>query len=79
MAGLSRFAAAIAVIPMIAFIGVLISWLMLDRNVLFARLALSASFLAISNSLICCRDIRKYLMYTRSIASTMTMHPPIAT
>ena len=38
----SKWAAARAVIPVIAFMGVRISWLMADRNSLFALLASSA-------------------------------------
>ena len=38
--------------PRMAFIGVRISWLMLARNALFARLALSAAALATSSSMV---------------------------
>ena len=40
---LSRLAAAMAVMPTMAFMGVRMSWLMLERNSLLARLARSAS------------------------------------
>ncbi len=46
----SILAVAIAVIPTIAFMGVRISWLMLERNSLFALVALTASSLAFSSS-----------------------------
>ena len=51
---LSIWAAASVVIPTIAFIGVLISWLMEDRNPLFARLASSARSSACSNACFAC-------------------------
>ena len=50
----SIFARAIAVIPTTPFIGVRISWLMLDRNSLLALLARTASCRASFNSRICC-------------------------
>ena len=36
--------------PIIAFIGVLISWLIFERKLLFALFASSASFLALNDS-----------------------------
>ena len=57
--GLSMFAVAMAVMPTIAFIGVRMSWLMLERNSLLAWLASSASFWARSTSSSCRRDMRK--------------------
>ena len=47
---------AIVVMPTIPFIGVRMSWLMLERNSLFALFAFVASFLASSSSCICCCD-----------------------
>ena len=54
--GSSMFAMAIVVIPTIPFIGVRISWLILDRKSLFALFARIASCLALSSSYICCWD-----------------------
>ncbi len=50
------FVVAIAVIPMIAFIGVRISWDMLDKNSLLAWLAFCASTFSFSDTLICSRE-----------------------
>ena len=48
--GVSSVSRARSVMPMIPFIGVRISWLMLARNSLFARFAASAASLACRNS-----------------------------
>ena len=50
----SMCAAAIAVIPMMAFMGVRISWLMLERNRLFALLAALALSRALLRASRCC-------------------------
>ncbi len=46
--GVSSVSRASSVMPMIPFMGVRISWLMLARNSLFARLAASAACRAFS-------------------------------
>ena len=48
--GVSSVSRASSVMPMMPFIGVRISWLMLARNSLLARLAASAASLAICSS-----------------------------
>ena len=48
-----------AVMPTMAFMGVRMSWLMLERKVLLARVAARASSRAASRSLSCLQVIRK--------------------
>ena len=76
----SMLAVAIAVMPTMAFIGVRISWLMLERNSLLALLAWTASRLAWSSSIICCLVIWKYLAkISTSAASTSAQAPKTIT
>ena len=56
----SMWAAAIAVMPTIAFIGVRISWLIFAKNSLLALFASRAACRAFSNSFICDRVMEKY-------------------
>ena len=42
--------------PMIAFMGVRISWLILDRNAVFARFAACAASSASPKAMLCCFD-----------------------
>ena len=49
-AGVGALSSASAVMPMMPFIGVRISWLMFARNSLFARFAASAASLAFASS-----------------------------
>ena len=52
--GVRRVCRASAVIPITAFIGVRISWLMFARNSPFARVAASARRLAVSSAVTIC-------------------------
>ena len=54
----SFVSSASSVMPMMAFIGVRISWLMFARNSLFERVASSAFFFAISSSFTSCASRR---------------------
>ena len=65
----SRCAVASVVIPMIAFIGVRISWLMAERKSLFARFAFLASTRAFSRASFVSRSVASI-----SVTSARTMH-----
>ena len=86
LGGLSRLLMARLVIPIIPFIGVRISWLILERNSFFALLersaearARSAVFLASSSSCICCPVRRKYPRNAKSSTTRIMPQPPIET
>ena len=65
--GASSVSSTKSVMPMMAFIGVRISWLMLARKALFARLAASAASFAFCNSAWVC---------LRPVISRKTATPP---
>ena len=73
--GLSILAAAMAVMPTMAFMGVRMSWLILERNSLLARLARSASRWAFSTAASWRRDMRRYRKNTTSVAASRIPHP----
>ena len=76
---LSRLAVAMAVMPTMAFMGVRMSWLMLDKNSLFALLALSASRWARTSARICCLVIWKYFTNTASSTTITRAQAPSST
>ena len=73
-----RLAVAMAVMPTMAFMGVRMSWDMLERNSLLARLACTASRRAWSSSAICWRIIRKTRRKISARASRMLPPAPRA-
>ena len=73
-AGSSMLAVAMAVMPTMAFMGVRMSWDMLERNSLLALLAFSASRRAVSRSAICWRIMRKNMRNTAPRATSRAAH-----
>ena len=69
---------AMAVMPTMPFKGVRISWLMLERNWLFARLASSAASLASSKSRSCRLVAAMYQANTIISVRSITAQPPKA-
>lgn len=75
MAILDVMMPGMAVMPTMAFMGVRMSWLMLERNSLLARLARSASLWAFSTAASWRRDMRRYRKNTTSVAASRIPHP----
>ncbi len=74
--GSSGVARTSSVMPMMPFIGVRTSWLMLARNSLLARLAASAASLALARSIVCRWTRRRSVITQTRPAITTAARPP---